>query len=57
MVAGLDWAFYRGHMVNRRHRRGAFSAISEWSSSDAPALAGEKPLKSAPKQHYRCNQW
>src|SRR3981081_3829704 len=24
MVAGLDWAFYRRHMVNRRHRRGAF---------------------------------
>ena len=34
MVAGLDWAFYRGHMVNRRHWRGAFSAINEWSSSD-----------------------
>src|ERR1700730_10844125 len=49
MVAGLDWAFTRGHMVNRRHRRGAFSAINEWSSSGATALAGEEPLKSAPR--------
>jgi hypothetical protein len=49
MVAGLDWAFYRRHMVNRRHRRGAFFAINEWSNSDATALAGEEPLKSAPR--------
>jgi hypothetical protein len=36
-------------MVNRRHRRGAFFAINEWSNSDATALAGEEPLKSAPR--------
>src|ERR1700737_1664397 len=48
VVAGLDWAFYRGHMVNRGHRRGAFSAINEWNSSDAPARAGEEPLKARP---------
>src|ERR1700730_18437465 len=44
MVSGLDGAFYRRHMVNRGHRRGAFSV----SSFDATALAGEEPLKSAP---------
>src|ERR1700730_855947 len=49
MVAGLDWAFYRGPMVNRRHRRGAFFAINEWNGSGATALAGEKPLKCAPE--------
>src|SRR5580704_7700265 len=32
MVAGLNWAFYRRHLVNRRHRGGAFSAINEWSN-------------------------
>jgi hypothetical protein len=48
MVAGLDWAFYRRHMVNRRHRRGAFSASNERSSSDANALAGEESVKTAP---------
>jgi hypothetical protein len=49
MVARLDWAVYRGHMFNRRHRHGAFSAINGGSSSDATALAGEEPLKSAPR--------
>jgi hypothetical protein len=57
VVAGLDWAFYRGHMVNRGHRHGASSAINEWNSSDATPLAGEEPLKSAPAAAFRCNQW
>jgi hypothetical protein len=56
MVAGSDWAFNRGHMVNRGHRRSAFSAINEWSSYDATALPGEEPLtKRAAKAAFRCN--
>jgi hypothetical protein len=56
MVAGFDWASYRRDMVNRGHRRSAFSAINEWNSYDATALAGEEPLtKRAAKAAFRCN--